>query len=77
MKLRFTKHALARMRQRHIDEELVESVVDNPEVSLLQEDGCLRHFKYIEKYGHYLRIVCKGDLVITVMPGRNFKGAKK
>ena len=38
MKIRYTLHALERMKQRGIDKELVEECLENPDRTLLKED---------------------------------------
>lgn len=70
MKLRFTQHAVIRISQRGIKEEEIIETVSNPEYTLEQDDGCFRYYKFIPRFGNYLRVICRGDLVVTVMPDR-------
>jgi len=72
-KLIYSKHAVIRMKQRKITPEDILDVVEDPELVEEQEYGCLRCYKYSEKHGSAIRIVIRGELVITVMHDRSFK----
>lgn len=70
LKLSYTDHAKKRITQRKISREIIEEVIEYPEFTEEQEDGCVRYYRYIQELGHYLRVVCRGNLVITAMPDR-------
>lgn len=73
MKLEFTEHAMKRMVQRKLSMDIVSNVVNDPDFTEMQDDGCVRYFKYEEELKFYVRVVCRGDLVITAMPDRGVK----
>ena len=53
MKIRYTLHALERMKQRGIDKELVEECLENPDRTLLEEDT----YKCIKKINDRVLVV--------------------
>ena len=61
------------MAQRSLNAAMVERVVDAPEFTEEQNDGCIRFYGWVGELGIILRVVCRGDLVVTAMPDRNAK----
>ena len=73
MNLRYTKHARKRMNQRDLSDSQVERVVEAPEFTEEQEDGCIRYYGWVKELNFVLRVVCRGDLVVTALPDRTAK----
>ena len=53
----------------------VEETLDNPIKKQVQENGRIRHWKYINEFKHYLRVVTleDGQTVLNAFFDRNFK----
>jgi len=65
------------MNQRGLKAAIIERVVESPESTEEQEDGCIRYYGWIEELGFVLRVVCRDDLVITALPDRAAKRRKR
>jgi hypothetical protein len=65
LKIRYTLHALERMKQRGIDKELVEECLENPDRTLLKEDT----YRCIKKINDRVLVVIfrKNDDTILVI----------
>ncbi|MCC6274368.1 MAG: hypothetical protein IT569_00785 [Leptospiraceae bacterium] len=56
----------------------IEGTILHPETKEIQSDGRIRHWKFIEEFGRYLRVVTleDGETVHNAFFDRNFKGYK-
>jgi len=61
------------MTQRGLRDSQIERIVGAPEFTEEQEDGCIRYYGRIKELGFVVRVVCRGDLVITALPDRTAK----
>ncbi|MBK7002952.1 MAG: DUF4258 domain-containing protein [Rhodoferax sp.] len=78
MKITYTTHALARMKERGISRCEVESTLSNPIRTIPAQNGRIESQGWIERGGkrQLLRVLTQGDvvvLVITVMATSKFE----
>jgi hypothetical protein len=59
----------------YIKLEWCEQTVLNPESTEIQPDGRIRHWRYIDELGKYLRVVTldDGETLHNAFPDRSFK----
>ena len=62
-----------RGRRPEIKDEWVQRAVSNPESTVIQPNGRIRHYVYIEEYGKFLRIVIDNGEVLNAFLDRGFK----
>ena len=69
MRYRLTPHAAARIAERAIPAEWLESALDQPEKVLAAANGREERQRVFERAGRpmLLRVICDGDLVITAL----------
>lgn len=62
-------------RRPYLKREWCETAIQTPYRRLVQPDGRIRHWIYIEALGKYLRVVTleDGETILNAFPDRNFK----
>ncbi len=56
----FERRVLNNPERRHLL-PYVADVVNDPEEIVYQEDGKLQHYKYVEEFGHHIRVTTTAD----------------
>jgi hypothetical protein len=78
MRITYTQHALARMVERGISQQEVETTLKNPFQQISADHGRIESQGFIERAGNkqLLRVIREGDvvvLVVTVMATSKFE----
>ena len=69
MTITYTKHALARMAERGISQQEVETTLKNPIRQIPASHGRIESQGFIERSGNkqLLRVISEGDVVVLVV----------